>query len=176
WRVPEDEQSLSDIEKINAAMGRSLQFAKNQYDSVVSYMRSLGVDKPVHIGETGWATVSNGHYGSKGSMATDEYKQGLYYKQMRKWTDEAGISCFYFEAFNEPWKDAHNTKGSENHFGLFTKSGNAKYPLWEMVDAGTFNGLTRDGKKIRKTYGGNLDSLMNHVHVPPSINVEMSHY
>ncbi|QSE96429.1 glycosyl hydrolase family 17 protein [Fulvivirga lutea] len=175
WRVPEEEQSLGEVEKINAAMKRSLQFAQNQYDSVVSYMKSIGVDKPVHIGETGWATVSNGHYGSKGSMATDEYKQGLYYNQIREWTNKAGISCFYFEAFNEPWKDAHNPKGSENHFGLFTKSGHAKYALWPHVDSGIFNGLTRDGKKIKKTYGGNIDSLMNHVHTPPLKNVEMSH-
>ncbi|MEI2710582.1 MAG: hypothetical protein V9E96_16445 [Chitinophagaceae bacterium] len=34
----------------------------------------LGIKKPVHIGETGWATVCNELYGNNGSKATDEYK------------------------------------------------------------------------------------------------------
>ena len=62
-----------------------------------------------------------------GSRATDEYKSGMYYKLMREWTNEAGISCFYFEGFNEPWKDSKNPMGSENHFGLITVDGKAKY-------------------------------------------------
>ena len=39
----------------------------------------------------------------------------------------SNMSCFYFEAFDEPWKDAHNKGGSENYFGLFTVDGKAKY-------------------------------------------------
>ncbi|HKL91171.1 MAG TPA: hypothetical protein VJ880_08315, partial [Allomuricauda sp.] len=84
------------------------------------------------------------------------------------WTAEAGVSCFYFEAFNEPWKDSHNPKGSENHFGLFTVDGKAKYTLWEMVDQGVFKGLTRNGNTITKTYNGDLNALMDQVFVPPT--------
>jgi len=36
-----------------------------------------------------------------------------------------------------------------------------------MVDAGAFVGLTRGGNKITKTYGGNLDSLLVNVLLPP---------
>lgn len=86
---------------------------------------------------------------------------------MREWTDAKGISCFYFEAFNEPWKDAGNVSGSENHFGLFTVDGKAKYALWDLVDSGVFNGLTRNGNPITKTYEGNLENLMLDVLVPP---------
>ncbi|WP_340202431.1 glycosyl hydrolase family 17 protein [Ascidiimonas sp. W6] len=170
WYVPEEEEKLSDIEKIDAAMLRAKEFAMAQYDSISNYMKSLGVDKPIHIGETGWASISNGHYGPTGSRATDEYKQGLYYKHLREWTNKNGISCFYFEAFNERWKDAHNAKGSENHFGLFTIDGEAKYPLWDLVDDGVFEGLTRNGNSIKKTYNGNKDQLLKDVLVPPSRN------
>jgi hypothetical protein len=131
-------------------------------------MRSLGVDKPIHIGETGWATVSDGFYGAEGSRATDEYKQGMFYKLMREWTNNAGISCFYFEAFDEPWKDAGNPLGSENHFGLFTVDGKAKYAVWDIVDKGVFEGLTRGGNAISKTYEGNKDMLMKEVQPPPA--------
>ena len=152
WGVLEEEVALIDTEKIAKAMERAQSYAENQYNSVVAYMRSLGVDKPVHIGETGWASFSNGHYGDDGSKATDEYKEALFYNQMRAWTNAQGISCFYFEAFNEPWKDAANQGGSENHFGLITVDGKAKYALWEAVDQGIFEGLTRGGNPITKIF------------------------
>ncbi|UII76797.1 glycosyl hydrolase family 17 protein [Flagellimonas sp. HMM57] len=168
WGVPEAEEQLSDIQKIDSAMVRAKAFAVSQYDSVSNYMKSLGVDKPIHIGETGWATISNGHYGPEGSKATDEYKEAMYYHQIRDWTNSNGISCFYFEAFNEKWKDAANASGSENHFGLFTIEGQAKYALWDRVDEGIFEGLTRNGNPITKTYGGDKQALMKDVLVPPT--------
>ena len=168
WGVPEEEEALQDSVKIQNAMLRAKQFAMRQYDSVTNYMKSLGVSKPIHIGETGWATVSNGFYGPTGSRATDEYKQGLYYKHLRDWTNEAGISCFYFEAFDERWKDAANAEGSENHFGLFTLDGKAKYTIWDWVDKGVFEGLSRNGNTITKTFGGDVAELMETVLVPPT--------
>ncbi len=166
WGISEQEKDLSEMEKIDAAMQRALQYAQNQYQSVVDYMLSLNVDKPVHIGETGWASVSNEAYGDNGARATDEYKSALYHDLMREWTDNQGISCFYFEAFDEKWKDAANPMGSENHFGLINLQSQAKYVLWDEVDKGIFDGLSRDGKPITKTYSGEIDSLMQDVKVP----------
>ena len=94
WTQPDQEVDLLDKEKVDKAMQRALLFAQKQYDSVTNYMKSLGVNKPIHIGETGWASVSNGFYGPDGSKATDEYKQSMYYKLIRDWTEAAGISCF----------------------------------------------------------------------------------
>lgn len=168
WGVRANESGSTDLEKVHAAMDRSLSYAQNQYNNVVKYMKSLGVDKPVHIGESGWATQSNEHYGPDGARAIDEYKSGVYHKLMRDWTDQAGITLFYFEAFDEQWKDAKNPGGSENHFGLINLKSQAKYAIWDLVDAGVFDGLTRDGKPITKTYGGDLDSLMKDVLVPPT--------
>jgi exo-beta-1,3-glucanase (GH17 family) len=166
WKTPHHLRNLSDKEKIDAAMSRALNFAKNQYKGVLNYMKSLGVDKPIHIGETGWATVSNGHYGVEGSRASDEYKQGLYYKSLRAWTKKEEISCFYFEAFDEQWKDAQNVYGSENHFGLINLKGEAKYALWDLVDKDVFKGITRNGKSISKTYNGDIEMLIKNVLVP----------
>ena len=77
------------------------------------------------------------------------------------------MSCFYFEAFDEPWKDAQNSGGSENYFGLFTADGKAKYVLWDLVDKGVFEGLTRGGNPITKTYNGNKEALLLEVELPP---------
>jgi exo-beta-1,3-glucanase (GH17 family) len=166
WGIKADEAGLSDAEKIEAAMLRSKAYAMQQVENVQAYIKGLGLQKPIHIGETGWATLASDLYGNTGSKATDEYKMALYYQHMRQWTNAAGISCFYFEAFDEQWKDAANPQGSENHFGLINLQGQAKYALWPLVDAGVFNGLTRDGRPITKTFGGNKDSLMKMVEVP----------
>lgn len=166
WGVLAEEQNLSDLEKIEKAMQRSIEYAASQYEGVKRYINSIGVYKPIHIGETGWSTFSNDLYGNQGSKATDELKSGLYYKYMRAWTLEKGMSCFYFEAFDEIWKDAQNSGGSENHFGLFTMEGEAKFPLWDLVDKGVFKGLTRNGKSVTKTYNGNKETLLKEVLVP----------
>jgi len=168
WGVFGKENTWSQSQQIEAAMKRAQTYAIKQYDSVANYMQSLGLNKPIHIGETGWASASNGLYGPDGSRATDEYKEALYYTHMRDWTLKKGISCFYFEAFDEPWKDAQNPDGSENHFGLFTVDGKAKYALWDLVDQEVFNVLTRGENPITKTFNGDKEALLHEVQVPPS--------
>ena len=169
WGIKESEKGLSEKEKIDATMKRAVDYAKNQYNSVVSYMKSIGVNKPVHIGETGWATISNEQYGSNGSKATDEYKSAKYYEWMRDWTNHSGITCFYFEAFDENWKNSSNPVGSENHFGLINLQSQAKFALWNKVDKGVFKGLMRNGKPVVKTYDGNEKALWLDVKTPASI-------
>jgi exo-beta-1,3-glucanase (GH17 family) len=168
WKINEtSSNSFSKKEIIENSMHKVYLYSKSQYNSVKNYVESLGIDKPIHIGELGWATVSNGLYGINGSKASDEYKQAVFLKKMREWTNNNNISCFYFEAFNEPWKDAGHSSGSENHFGLFTVDGKAKYALWNFVDNGSFDNMTRGGKPITKTYDGNLQLLFKDLHLPP---------
>ncbi len=166
WLNPKGMDGKTDIEKMELSMLRAKDYAKMQYDSVKKYMQSIGVNKPIHIGETGWASFSSGFYGVNGSKACDEYKEALYYKHMRDWTKKEGMSCFYFEGFDEPWKGGDNTGNSEKHFGLFTVDGKAKYVIWDLVDKGVFKGLTRNGNKITKTYNGNKEALMKDVLEP----------
>ncbi len=170
WVVPDSEKDFSDAEKVDAAMLRALEFAKKQYQDVSSYVKSIDSTKTIHIGESGWTTISDGHYGKESSRAADEYKAGSYYKMMREWTNEEKISLFYFEAFDEQWKDAKNPVGSENNFGLINLKGQAKYAIWDLVDVGVFDGLTRDGKQITKTYNGDKNALMQEVLMPPLAN------
>ncbi len=166
WGVLEREKLVSEKQKIDFAMVRARDYAINQYRNVSNYMKSLGVNKPIAIGETGWASLSSELYGNSGSKATDEYKSALFYKLMREWTNKERISLFYFEAFDEQWKDSGNPSGSENHFGLINLQGQAKYALWEMVDNGVFKNLARDGQPITKTYNGDEKALWQDVKTP----------
>ena len=156
-----DSSSISS--EVERAMARALAYSQTQYAQVVAYVQGIDETKPVHIGETGWASVSDGFYGPEGSRAADELKQALFYRGMREWTQKAGISCFYFEAFNEPWKSSANPTDSENHFGLFKVDGEAKHALWPLVEDGVFEGLTRDGHAITRSYAGQRDMLDRHV-------------
>lgn len=166
WLVLPAETDLEKEEQVQRAMQRARDYARQQYHAVKDYVAGLGIEKEIHIGETGWATIDNYLYGQEGSMAADEYKQKLYYESIRNWTEEENITCFFFEAMDETWKDSINPMGSENHFGLITVEGEAKLVLWDLVDAGVFQGLTRSGNPIRKSYGGDLEALMKGV-LPP---------
>ena len=171
WNFNKDlKNEFSDLEIINKSMENVFQYTISQYNSVKNYLVKIGVEKQVHIGELGWSTISNELYGENGSHAADEYKQALFFQKIRKWTSNEKISCFYFEAFDEPWKDSSgNINGSENHFGLFTVDGKAKYALWKNVDNGNFKGLTRNGNSLTKTYNGNSEILFNNILTPPEI-------
>ncbi len=169
WGVKPYEVALTQEQQIDSLMRRSLNYAKGQYRSVSNYVKSIGVNKPIHIGETGWASNSDGFYGKNGSKACDEYKAAHYYQLIREWTNWEQISCFYFEAFDEKWKDSKNPEGSENHFGLFTLDGKAKYAIWDKVDQDVFKELKRDGKTIVKTYNGKKEDLLKMVELPEKI-------
>lgn len=168
WQSSSNENHFDELQKVATAMVRAQLFAKKQFENVKAYVHSISPNKPIHIGETGWASSSDGFYGIEGSKASDEYKQALYYQSMRAWTNKEKITCFYFEAFDEPWKDSNNPNGSENHFGIFTVDGKAKFTLWNSVDDKVFTNLKRDGKSIEKTFSGNKELVMKTVFAPPT--------
>lgn len=152
--------------RMESAVDYSVDYAKSQYNAVKQYVANLGIEKPIHIGETGWASVSSDYYGSSGTHAADEYKQALYYQKISAWTQSQNIACFFFEAFDESWKDAEHPNGSENHFGLIRTDGKVKYALWDSFDTGAFDGLLRDGKPLQKTFNGAYENMFSTVKLP----------
>ena len=172
WNLTTTPENLNKQNIIMDAMQRALDYELDQFESVQNYVRNIDPSKEVHIGETGWSSVASDLYGYSGSEAADEYKLGLYYQMITDACFVKSISCFYFSAFDEPWKDSNNENGSENHFGLFTVDGKAKYPLWEKVDSGVFNDLSRGGNPIVKTYNGDLEALLKTSNIPPINNKE----
>ncbi|MDJ0700655.1 MAG: hypothetical protein QNJ07_12435 [Woeseiaceae bacterium] len=71
--------------------------------------------KPMAILEAGWATTAS-EFGDRAS----EENQVRYYKELDDWATQAGMTVFFFEAFDEPWKgNPDNPNGAEKHWGLF---------------------------------------------------------
>ena len=92
----------------------ALDYTKENVESVAR----LYPDKPVVITEAGWATNSNGR-GMNAEHASQEL-QDFYYRDLMEWTAQAGVLCFVFEAFDEPWKGSPDPLEPEKHWGLFT--------------------------------------------------------
>ena len=172
WNLDAIPENVDKQDTIKQAMKSAVDYELNQFDSVKKYVHEIDPSKEVHIGETGWSSVASELYGYGGTEAADEYKLGLYYQMISDICYSMSLTCFYFSAFNEPWKDSTNENGSENHFGLFTVEGKAKYPLWEQVDNGVFNNLTRGGNPIEKTYNGNFEALLEDSNIPPITIIE----
>jgi glucosylceramidase len=176
WGPLPDEAGLSAAEQIENAVTRSVNYQKKQVQAVKDYLKEINIDKEIHIGETGWASLDDSYYGDDGTCAAHEYTAGLFYKAVREWTKNENMTCFYFEAFDEPWK-SKGPSGSEAHFGLFTVNGRAKYALWNQLDAGAFDGLSRNGNPIVKTFNGNETALTETLKAPapsqrnPSIKI-----
>ena len=167
WNQSENSEDLSKKDIIKKAIQNAVEYELSQFNSVQKYIHGVDSSKQVHIGETGWSSVASDLYGYGGTEAADEYKLGLYYEMITDVCVAKSISCFYFSAFDEPWKDSQNENGSENHFGLFTVYGEAKYPLWKKVDQNVFDGLSRGGNPIKKTFNGDFDALLETSNLPP---------
>jgi len=159
WAPPADQADRPLREQIDRAIARAIALQEDQVQAVRDHLASLGLEKEIHIGETGWASRDDSHYGPDGTHAAHEYVAGRFHAAAREWTRENGMTCFYFQAFDEPWK-SDGTAGSEGHFGLITVDGRVKYALWDLVDAGVFAGLSRGGQPIVKTHGGDVDAMM----------------
>ena len=167
WNLSGNSEDLSKKDIIKKAIQKAVEYELSQFNSVQEYIHGIDSSKQVHIGETGWSSVASDLYGYGGTEAADEYKLGLYYEMITDVCVAKSISCFYFSAFDEPWKDSQNENGSENHFGLFTVHGEAKYPLWKKVDQNVFDGLSRGGNPIKKTFNGDFDALLETSNLPP---------
>lgn len=169
WKVPESLQSSTLKEQIDASMDKAFDRTLDQFADVQTFVHNIDSSLPIHIGETGWSSVSSEMFGAGGTQAADEYKQKIFYDDMRDFTNDFGASLFYFQAFDEPWKgDANNPTHSEKHFGLIDIDGNVKYLAWDKVDTLNDLGLTRgDVSSFSASFGGDELTLMDSVLPPP---------
>ena len=100
WGPLPDEADLTAAELAAKSIERSIALQKKQYNAVKNYLKGIGVDKEIHIGETGWASRGNSHYGEEGTCAAFEYTAKLFYDATMKWTRENNLSCFLAVIYN----------------------------------------------------------------------------
>jgi exo-beta-1,3-glucanase (GH17 family) len=108
-----------------AMMDAAIAETKRQYDEARTFLDSRGLSRmPITIGETGWNAVDVGRL----NFRAHPVNQKMYLDRLDTWAAEgrAGAgpkAVFYFEAFDEPWKQG------DDKWGLFNKDRQARYAI-----------------------------------------------
>ena len=108
-----------------AMMDAAITLARDQYAAARSHLDRKGLSGiPLTIGETGWNAVDLGKLGFRAHPVN----QKMYYDRLAAWAAEgksgAGPKAvFYFEAFDEAWKQG------DDKWGLFNAQRQARYVI-----------------------------------------------
>ena len=127
WRQKETPEG----QRAAAMMNASLAEARRQYDLARNNLDRLGrADIPITVGETGWNAVDLGRL----KFRAHPVNQKMYYDGLAAWAAEgrsgAGPKAiFYFEAFDEAWKQG------DDKWGLFNKDRQARYVVKDLYPA-----------------------------------------
>jgi exo-beta-1,3-glucanase (GH17 family) len=115
--------------RATAMMDASIVELKKQYQATRDALNSMGLSAmPIVIGETGWKARITGDQ----AFRAHPVNQKMYFQRLEKWRQEsrlAGIgpsNIFYFEAFDEPWKQ------SDDGWGLFSVDRKARYVVQNL--------------------------------------------
>ncbi|MBQ0936005.1 glycosyl hydrolase family 17 protein [Ideonella paludis] len=103
-----------------AMMDAAIASAKKEYSAVRTYLDGRALtNMPIVIGETGWKAIPAGGETSRAHPVN----QKMYFDRLTAWKAEAGApkNIFYFEAFDEPWKQG------DDKWGLFNVNRQARY-------------------------------------------------
>lgn len=119
--------------RATAMMSAAMDYTKSSLAQVTAALGAQGLTVPFVIGEAGWKSFPGQ---GDGADPTEPYRahpvnESIFYDAIESWVygaDKDATSpgaLFYFEAFDEPWK------GSDDGWGLFDVSREAKYVLWD---------------------------------------------
>jgi exo-beta-1,3-glucanase (GH17 family) len=126
-------------ERPRAMMDAAFAYAKEQIAAVKSASKDKGIDIPILIGEAGWkdktffTADSDDEQHAVEPYLSSPLNQKWMVDDFESWVYGDGksadgpLALFYFEAFDEPWKDG------DDHWGLFDVNRKAKYALWSRV-------------------------------------------
>ena len=136
WNKPEAPALAAEIDFITLHAhpmwnGRQLDEAVPWLDAQVADIAARHPDRPVVLGETGWATSVADH-GEQAELITGapgEAEQARFLADLRDWTERRGVVTFVFEAFDEAWKGGDDPVEVEKHWGLFRRDRTPKRAL-----------------------------------------------
>ena len=99
-----------------------------QHQRVVAAARG----KPIIVSETGWPSAGN----AIGAAVPSPDNAAFYFLNFVSWARAHAVDYFYFEAFDEPWKAAH--EGPQGaHWGVWDKNGALKPGMQAVFDGQT---------------------------------------
>jgi exo-beta-1,3-glucanase (GH17 family) len=97
--------------------GSNINLAYDDFMADYYIIKNKYRDKEIIIGETGWPSQGN----KVGEAIPNQSNFLKYAKRILSWANSNRVKCYYFEAFDEPWKaSAEGPQGA--HWGLWTKT------------------------------------------------------
>jgi exo-beta-1,3-glucanase (GH17 family) len=118
-------KDVPEAQRAAAMMDGALAESKRQYDEARAFLDSKGLSYiPIVIGETGWNAVDLGRL----KFRAHPVNQKMYLDRLAAWAADGRAgngpkAVFYFEAFDEPWKQG------DDKWGLFNVQRQARYAI-----------------------------------------------
>jgi exo-beta-1,3-glucanase (GH17 family) len=132
WRL----KSTPEAERGAAMVKAAADEAKRQFSLARAAFDKLNLpDFPMVIGETGWVAVDTAG-GPNLAYRAHPVNQKLYFDAMQAWATEGRrsgrgpMSVFFFQAFDEPWKQG------DDGWGLFNQNRQARYVVQGLGTCG----------------------------------------
>ncbi len=122
-----------EAQRAAAMMDAAIAETRRQYGAARASLDGRGLSAiPIVIGETGWNAVDVGRL----PFRAHPVNQKMYLDRLNAWAAEgrAGAgpkAIFYFEAFDEPWKQG------DDKWGLFNVQRQARYAIQSLGTCGT---------------------------------------
>lgn len=119
------QQNVPEAERAVAMMDAAIGEARRQYQLARDHLDRMGLSYiPIIIGETGWNAVNLGRQ----LFRAHPVNQKMYLDRLEAWAAEGRAGkgpkqIFYFEAFDEAWKQG------DDGWGLFNKNRQVRYAL-----------------------------------------------
>ncbi|MFM2118669.1 MAG: hypothetical protein RL722_137 [Pseudomonadota bacterium] len=129
WRV----RGVPEAQRAAAMMDAAIAETKRQYQEGRAHLDAKGLSYiPIIIGETGWKAVDTGTL----RFRAHPVNQKMYLERLDAWaaSSKSGAGpaqVFYFEAFDEPWKQG------DDKWGLFNKDRQARVAIQALNAAGS---------------------------------------
>jgi exo-beta-1,3-glucanase (GH17 family) len=124
-----------------AMMDAAAAYNREALHEVRGALGKHGLEVPIVIGEAGWKDRTEFTPATPDKEQATEYwlahaiNQKWFYDDLVAWVygakkdQDSPLAAFYFEAFDEPWKD------DDDHWGLFDVERHSKYVVWEQFPA-----------------------------------------
>jgi exo-beta-1,3-glucanase (GH17 family) len=134
---PWQQLEVAEADRAMAMMDAAIAYSKEAVRGVRETMLAQNLDIPLVIGEWGWKSATSADANSLPERKIERWfahpvNQKIFYDAIVDWVygqakdaDSPAIA-FYFEAFDEPWKDI------DDNWGLFDVTRTPKYVVWEQ--------------------------------------------
>jgi hypothetical protein len=132
WR----QKTVPEPQRAQAMIDATIVEAKKQFNDARAGLAKLGLSSiPMVIGETGWAAVdTNG--GPNLAFRAHPVNQKMYFDALQVWAQQGRRDAqgpkaiFFFQAFDEPWKQG------DDGWGLFNAQRQARYTIQSLGTCG----------------------------------------